>query len=173
MSSTAAKTRWFTELLDSASMSSDTVASRASELKTLDQWFVETLESLNAAELDFAPYVLEEDAPVVQRIRALGEFCGGFTYGVGIALSQRGEKPLPEDTREIIDDFQAIEASDPEDTSGLQTPEQTDGGANAGSSIAEQQEAMFVELLEFVRVGVLIVLEELRPVSVMTQEKVS
>lgn len=189
MSSTAAKTRWFTELLDAAALKSDAVASKASELKVLDEWFSETLASLNDAELEFAPAMPDDSLPVASRIRALGEFCGGFTYGLGIALSQRGQKPIPADTLEIIEDFQAIESADSEEN-GVQQGSldarqrdfplaSTDGSESEDGQVVgaidegEQQEVMYNELLEYVRVGVLLVLEELRPVTNVTQVKPS
>ena len=156
MPSSTAKTRWFTELLDAASVRADAVASKASELKTLDEWFSQTLEALNDSDLEFSPALPEENMAVGLRIRALGDFCSGFTYGIGLAASSRGQKPLPEDTREIIEDFQAIESADP-----------TDGGGGVDS--VEHKEVMFNELLEYVRVGVLLVLEELRPVTPIKQ----
>lgn len=156
MSSSAAKTRWFTELLDAAQLDPDAVASKAAQLKTLDEWFMSTLSSLNDAELEFAPELPEETAPVAVRIRALGDFCGGFTYGLGLALSKRGEKPLPADTREIIEDFQAIESAEAD--------------SSASDADSEQQEVMYNELLEYVRVGVLLILEELRPITPVPQQ---
>lgn len=150
MSSSAAKTRWFTELLDAASLSTEAVAGHAAELKLLDDWFAQTVSALNDSDLDFSPALPEENLPAATRIRALGEFCGGFTYGIGIALSQRGQKPLPEDSREIIADFQEIESVEVDE--------------------AEADEATLTELLEYVRVGVLLVLEELRPVSPATPQ---
>ena len=180
MPSAGAKTRWFTEILDAASLSPAVVSQKAAELKMLDAWFAETQSSLNGADLDFSPTLPEDDAPASYRIRSLGEFCGGFTYGIGIALGQRGQKPLPADTREIIEDFQSIDAVDLDDVSH--------GGADsdhADSSVAttmarsgqtasqEDREAVYIELLEYVRVGVLLVLEELRPVTPNTQEKPS
>lgn len=171
MPSAAAKTRWFTELLDAASLSADAVSSKAAELKTLDEWFSESLALLNHADLEFAPHVPEDEMPVAVRIRALGDFCGGFTYGIGIALSQRGQKPLPKDTREIIEDFQAIEATDADDRGGEEDP--TTEPQQSVVDTDEQREAMYFELLEYVRVGVLLVLEELRPVTPNTQEKPS
>lgn len=185
MSSTAAKTRWFTELLDAAELKSDAVASKASELKVLDEWFSETLESLNDAELEFAPAMPDESLPVATRIRALGDFCSGFTYGLGIALSQRGQKPIPADTLEIIEDFQAIESADLEEVSSQSAsqhnlPSNSKNGSESedvqdlgAADEGEQQEVMYNELLEYVRVGVLLVLEELRPVTNVTQVKPS
>jgi len=129
----------------------------------LDEWFGETLSSMNNADLDFNPTLPEDDVPVSERLRALGDFCAGFTYGVGLSVAQQGNRPLPEDTREIIEDFQAIDATDPADQSD----------ENAETPGIEQQEGIYVELLEYVRVGVLLVLEELRPVSPTRQETLS
>lgn len=155
MSSSAAKTRWFTEILDAASLSADTVGAKASELKQLDQWFLQTLGSMNDADLDFYPCLPEEEAPVQSRVRALADFCSGFTYGIGIANASRGSKALPADTREIIEDFQAIDAADLSEFSGTAVM----------SSDADSGEPAYHELLEYVRVGVLLVLEELRPIT--------
>ncbi len=176
MPSAAAKTRWFTELLDAASLSADAVASKAAELKALDEWFAQTLESLNHADLEFAPHVPDDETPVALRIRSLGDFCGGYTYGIGIALSQRGQKPLPQDTREIIEDFQAIEATEIDEHAGSGVSYRGAKQEDPDTSVAEtdeQREGMYFELLEYVRVGVLLVLEELRPVTPVTQSKLS
>ncbi|MFK7857560.1 MAG: UPF0149 family protein [Granulosicoccus sp.] len=161
--SSAAKTRWFTEVLDSASLSPAEVAGNATPLKLLDEWFGQTLSSMNDADLEFTPTLPEDDVPVPERLRALGDFCAGFTYGIGLTMAQRGNRPLPEDTREIIEDFQAIDAADPAD--------QADDDGETPS--IDHQEGMYVELLEYVRVGVLLVLEELRPISPARQEKLS
>lgn len=190
--STGAKTRWFTEILDAASLAPESVSKKAAELKILDAWFAETLSSLNGADLDFTPALPEDDTPASYRIKSLGEFCGGFTYGIGIALSQRGQKPLPTDTREIIEDFQAIDAVDLDNDSDGGNDSGIDGSfyggpdsghgastvvatmAKSGQSASdEDQEVAYIELLEYVRVGVLLVLEELRPVTPATQEKPS
>lgn len=173
MSSSAAKTRWFTELLDAASLNAESVSSKAAELKTLDTWFSDTLEALHNVELDFTPALPDESYPVKDRLRALSDFCSGFTYGVGIATGQRGQKPLPADTREIIEDFQAIEAVDPDEHGEGSALHSSDAPALVAGDSKEQQEGMYTELLEYVRVGVLLVMEELRPVTSISQEKPS
>ena len=158
--SATAKTRWFTELLDAASVSADAVASKAAYLKSLDEWFGHTLSSMNDSDLDFNPALPEDEVPVAERLRALGDFCAGFTYGIGLSMTQRAHRPLPDDTREIIEDFQAIDAADQVDEEG-------------DSLSLEKQESVYIELLEYVRVGVLLVLEELRPISRVQQETLS
>ena len=161
--SAAAKTRWFTELLDAASLSAADVAQKAPQLKTMDDWFGQTLASLNDTDLEFMPAVPEDEAPVGMRVRSLGDFCAGFTYGIGLAVAQQGNRTLPDDTREIIEDFQAIDAADPVD--------QADDEGQ--SPTLEVQENVYVELLEFVRVGVLLVLEECRPTTPAAQGALS
>lgn len=167
--STAAKTRWFTETLDAASLSADQVTLKAAEIKALDEWFGQTLSVLNGNDLDFSPLMPDDAVPVKERITALKDFCAGFTYGIGIASSQRGHTPLPQDSREIIEDFQAIEAAD-----SMHDSETTDQiNDQVLNNHANSDEEVYNELLEYVRVGVLLVLEELRPVSAVSQEKLS
>lgn len=158
--SATAKTRWFTELLDAAAVSADEVASKATHLKTLDEWFSQTLSSMNDSDLDFSPALPDDEVPVAERVRALGDFCAGFTYGIGLSMTQRAHRPLPADTREIIEDFQAIDAAD-------------EVGDDGESLSVEKQESVYIELLEYVRVGVLLVLEELRPIGRVQQETLS
>ena len=144
-----AKSRWFSELLDAAAIVPEALAERASDLRALDDWFGAELAALNDAELDFALALPDDEHPLGRRVDALGEFCAGFVYGVGIGVAARGNPPLPEDTRELLEDFMAI-----------------DGADRAGEGGAD--EAAFVELVEYVRVGVLLVNEELKPVTPST-----
>lgn len=162
MSSAAAKTRWFTEVLDAASLTTESVRQKSAELKQLDEWFSNTLGALNNTDLEFYPCVPEEESPVRFRLQALSDFCSGFTYGIGLSSASRGNKPLPSDTREIIDDFQAIDAAD----------DLNPGASSSADPVLDvnTQESMYNELLEYVRVGVLLVLEELRPVTAVKQE---
>lgn len=163
MTSATAKTRWFTEVLDSASLGPDDVASKSAQLKSLDAWFGQSLAAMNDADLEFSPLMPEDDSPVSERVRALGDFCAGFTYGVGLSLAGRAHTALPPDSREIIEDFQAIDAAD--------STEQTDDQGLVQS--LDEQEGVYMELLEYVRVGVLLILEELRPISPTPQETLS
>lgn len=141
-----AKSRWFSELLDAAALVPEALAERATDLRALDDWFGAELAALNDAELDFALALPDDEQPLGRRVDALGEFCAGFVYGVGIGVAARGNPPLPEDTRELLEDFMAIDGAD---------------GAGEGGA----DEAAFVELVEYVRVGVLLVNEELKPVT--------
>lgn len=140
-----AKTRWFTELLDAAAVDPRSVVGQAGEFRALDSWFGATLASLNDAELGYMPLLPADNAAMAERLAALGDFCAGFNYGLGIGVGSRGDRALPDDTRELLRDFQAIDAAEPQ-------------------SAGQGDESDFMELVEFVRVGVLLIHEELKPV---------
>lgn len=143
-SASAAKSRWFSELLEAAGLTPASLGTHADALRRIDDWFERTQLALNSAEFTFEPWLPDDDHPLARRLEALGDFCAGFTYGLGLGAAQRGNAPLPEDTREIVRDFQGID------------------GAERGDDVTE---ADYAELVEYVRVGVVVVLEELRPVE--------
>lgn len=145
--SSTAKKLWLAELLDAAELEPGTLASRVDEIKALDAWFSEVLESLNDSDLGFNPLLPEDHIGLAERLRALGDFCAGFCYGLGLATAGRGNTKLPEDTAEIIKDFNEIDST-------------------ATTSLNEVDEETLSELSEYVRVGVLLIIEELQPVAV-------
>ncbi len=151
----AAKSRWFTELIDAAELDAGAVAAHGESIRVIDAWFVATQEQLDAPDVVFSPVLPPDDAPFGMRIDALGDFCAGFTYGVGIGVSSRGNRALPDDSRELLADFQAID--------GVERGTRDDAGS--GSDGAADNEADYAELVEYVRVGVLVILEELKPVD--------
>ena len=132
----------------------EALAGRAADLRALDEWFGAEIAALNDVELDFALALPDDDARSPERVAALGEFCAGFVYGVGIGVAARGNPALPADTRELLEDFMAIDGAD-------------DDGAEAAD------EEAFVELAEYVRVGVLLVNEELKPVTPVSPSRPS
>lgn len=144
--STVAKPRWFTEILDAAGIAAEAVQSSAADVHALDAFFSESMESLNDADLGFTPLLPEDGQSLRMQLTALSEFCAGFNYGVGIGIGGERGASLPADTKEVLGDFQAIESADISDAD-------------------ESDEDSFVELAEFVRVGVLLIHEELQPVA--------
>lgn len=160
--SSAAKTQWFTELLDAAELQAGDVGAKADDLKVLDNWFGEVLDAMNNPDLEFLPAVPDDSTPIASRVRALGEFCAGFTYGLGLSTANRGNKALPSDTRELIEDFQAIDGAEANLAAG-------NGSADADN----EDEDAYIELLEYVKVGVLLIHEEMKPVMPNKQEQLS
>jgi uncharacterized protein YgfB (UPF0149 family) len=75
------------------------------------------------------------------------EWCNGFTLGIGLA-GIKDHKKLPEDSRELLPDFSEIGTSghfDLEDESG--------------------SEEALAEISEYIRMGVLLINEELQPIK--------
>lgn len=144
--SAMAKRVWLTELLDAAAITADSLSGRVDELRALDTWFSQVLESLNDPDLNFNPLLPEDNTVLRERTRALGDFCAGFCYGIGLGTAGRSSDKLPEDTAELINDFNEIDST-------------------ATSNIDDADEETLSELSEYVRVGVLLINEELQPVT--------
>jgi len=94
-------------------------------------------------EMGFELLLPDEELSLPDRLMALGDWCQGFVYGLGRA----GIKPemLKGDSAELLRDF--IEISRISDQSGE----------------SEDDEAAYMELVEYVRVGVLLINEEVQP----------
>lgn len=104
-------------------------------------------EQLDDSELGFEPLLPGDDVALTERAEALVEWCRGFLGGVGLASSTQSAGELSVDAREIVQDFSTIAASS------------FDYGDD------EEDETALNEVLEFVRVGVLLLYSELAPVS--------
>lgn len=174
-----AKVSWFTDLLVVLQTEPDAVEKFAEEIRSLDVLFGHTLEQLNGAMFEFQ-LLLPPDAALDERAatddyipdasdvmamehrtRALGEWCRGYVSGVGAEEQISNNSALPADSRELLEDIQEIAKADIERT------ETTDEGSpdDATDDINwEQTEQDLAELEEYVRVGVLVINEELQPV---------
>lgn len=107
------------------------------------QLYDEVKSELYDPDMGFEPLLPNEDVPLANRLAALGEWCQGFVYGLGRA----GLKPetLKGDSAELLRDFAEISR------------------ISQHSDETEEDEAAYFELVEFVRVGVLLINEELQP----------
>lgn len=143
--SAMAKGVWLAELLDAAALEPGSLSQKTDDIKSLDAWFAQVLESLNDAEFKFNPLLPDESVTLPERIRGLGDFCAGYCYGVGLGTAGRTNYKLPENTSELIMDFNEIDST-------------------ASDNLDTADEEMLVELSEYVRVGVLLISEELQPV---------
>jgi uncharacterized protein YgfB (UPF0149 family) len=102
-----------------------------------------TTETLAGAEMSFEPLLPEDAQPLDERATALSQWCVGFLYGLGSGSIQDLSK-LPGEVGEVVKDFDEL----------------TRVGVGAGES-EEENESAYAELVEFVRVGVQLVFEEL------------
>jgi uncharacterized protein len=113
--------------------------------ETLRGLYVDTAGSLEGREMEFELLLPVDEEPIDARTAALAQWCQGFLYGLGTSVVQ-DESGLPGDLGEIVRDLTEIThvAVDTE-----QTP--------------ESNESAYAELVEFVRVGVQLVFDELSP----------
>jgi hypothetical protein len=107
--------------------------------------FESTAGALLAGTLTFAPMLPADDAPIGARTLALGEWCQGFLYGLGTGVAVPEAERLPGDAAEVLRDMTEITHVDVDPADG-----------------AESNEAAYAELVEFVRVGVQLLYDELQ-----------
>ncbi|MBA3581596.1 MAG: UPF0149 family protein [Gammaproteobacteria bacterium] len=116
----------------------------------LQNLFNETQQQLDGPELAFNLLLPDDDAVLGLRVDALRDWCSGFLYGLAAAgvdpnaLSDDEENL--QDTAELLQDFMEItRMAEPDDES-------------------DEENAFAVEeITEYVRMGVLLINEELRP----------
>jgi uncharacterized protein len=129
---------WLREILPEGQVESGAIV-------PLQELFEETSAALAGEELQFEPLLPEEESPLNARAAALAQWCQGFLYGLGSSQIHDAAR-LPGDLGEIVRDLTEI----------------THAGADA-SSTPESDESAYAELVEFVRVGVQLIFEELEP----------
>ncbi|MDD3608809.1 MAG: UPF0149 family protein [Halothiobacillaceae bacterium] len=92
----------------------------------------------------------QDGAPLVERVNALAHWCEGFMYGYGVG-GGRDLRHLPEDAAEILRDIAELSRVEPD----------TDEN--------EANEVALSELIEYLRVGVLVMSLALHPPAPTTQ----
>ena len=107
--------------------------------------YKDTAGHLDDPEYGFSLLLPDDDAPLAQRVEALSHWCEGFLFGLSLGGIQ-DQTTLPGDSHEVLRDFVEI--------SRLGHGESDDG--NEG-------ETAFAEIVEYVRMAVMVVYEELRP----------
>lgn len=116
---------------------------------TEDDWgllqdlYEETLRQLSDDDYGFYLLLPNDDQPLQLRTQALVEWCEGFLFGLG-AGEIKDFAQLPDDVNEISHDLAEISRAYHEDET------------------TEADEVAFAELVEYVRVGVLVVYEALQ-----------
>lgn len=114
----------------------------AESLRTV---FDATAEALHGDEMGFQPLLPDDEDSLAERTTALGEWCQGFLYGVGTG-QLRDIDSAGGEVGEILRDLTEITHIDVDPEDGEATNEEA-----------------YAELVEFVRVGVQLVFEQLEP----------
>ena len=97
---------------------------------------------IDEIEVGFQPLIADAGAPLAERVRDVGAWCRGFISGLGLGAPALEE--LSGDSREFLRDVERI----------AQVDERVDGD--------EDDERALMEILEYVRIGVLLLREETR-----------
>ena len=112
---------------------------------TLYGLFSATSAALEQTDMEFEPLLPSDAQPLEARTAALALWCQGFLYGLGSG-SIPDASGLPGDVGEIVRDFTEITRAGVDEEQG-----------------EESNEGAYAELVEFVRVGVQLLFEELAP----------
>lgn len=111
----------------------------------LDELKTDILGHLHDESFGFALLLPDDSAALSVRTRALSEWCGGFLYGLALG-GIREDADLPDTVREVMRDFYEISHA------GFVTDAPDEG-----------DETAYVEIIEYVRISVLLLREELQP----------
>ena len=131
---------WAESVLNDADSRPETV------IETLTALAKSAWAALNSGDMSFEMLLPPDAEPLQQRAEALGLWCQGFMHGLGAAGKPGSESPVVGNdvVRDIVGDFSEI-------TRATFAEDETE----------EEGEAAFVELVEYVRVGVQLIYEEL------------
>jgi uncharacterized protein len=111
----------------------------------LDQLYAATTDALAETDMQFEPLLPPDAQPLAARTAALADWCQGFLYGLGAGhIPDAGR--LPGEVGEFVRDLTEITRA------GVDTAESEDSNESA-----------YAELVEFVRIGVQLLYEELAP----------
>jgi len=105
--------------------------------------FAETVRTLRGDDMEFEPLLPDDDITLERRTVSLSQWCQGFLYGFSTGGAVRTET-LPDAVNEVLRDLTHISRAI----------------ADVGEA-GEQEEESYVEVLEYVRVGVQLVHDEL------------
>ena len=119
---------------------------QAEAFRLLQGLYEDTLARLNSAELDFELLLPDSACPLRERTESLGEWCSGFLCGLGMG-GLPAKAQLPDEVGELLDDLAQIARVDFD----LDEP-------------SEEEQIAFEEVVEYIRVGTLLIHEELQPV---------
>ena len=120
------------------------------EISSLTSLFEQTLQQLNDSNLGISLLLPDDETVLAKRLAAIQEWCQGLLYGAALAGLKEFAK-LPEDSREFLQDVSQI--------------------SNSGDfDLEEDEEAeqSYNEIIEYLRVGTLLLSEELQPSKLQT-----
>jgi uncharacterized protein YgfB (UPF0149 family) len=125
--------------------------------KLLLQLHQATIEQMNDSNVDYQLFLPDDDESLEARVEALGVWCQGFVYGLAAGGVQE-DSVIPDDSKELITDI--IEIS----RAGYVADDEAEERVGVDND-DDEDEAAFMEVSEYVRMGVLLIYEELQPLQ--------
>lgn len=141
-------TQWLVHVLGEQDESGSDALRQAAAL--LMQIYQIVVEQMNDSGAEFELFLPDDEDPLEERLIALGVWCQGFVYGLA-AGGVKESTELPGDTQELVRDM--IEIS------------RVGQDSLEADSEDEQDEIAFMEVMEYVRMGTLLIYEELQPLQ--------
>ena len=133
--------RWERELLEAAG-EGDLLAEECR--RGLRRLYEGTVAAMDDPAMGFAPFLPDDERPLVERALALREWCEGFLYGFGLS-GGTPERALSAEGREALRDFGELTRLDAE-----------------GVADSEGEETALAEIVEFAWVAALVIRDECR-----------
>ena len=144
-SGTSDMQRWVRHLFEAPATDREITAGSLRLLHDVHQC---TLTEINHETLEFTMLIPEPTEPMDIRISGLADWCSGF--GLGLIMGGLNDQMLvSDDVREFVEDVQYI----------------SDASFVEEDNNPDQLEKSFTEIEEYVRMGVLLINEELQPIS--------
>ena len=115
----------------------------------LGKLFEQTKYQLQDSGLDFNVLLPDDDVSLSERVNAIQEWCHGFLLGISLA-GVKDHSSLPEDSRDLLVDIASI------------------GSSGDFDFDEEDGEEALIEIVEYLRMGALLINEELQPIKAST-----
>ena len=133
---------WLQHTLEALPGKGDVLA--AEELQVLKQLFEQSREQLNTDDCSFEPLLPDDADDLAVRLLGLASWCQGFLYSIGVIGKDKLES-LDRESQECLSDLLEISKLDHRE------------------AVSEEAEQQFSELVEHVRMSVLMLNETMNP----------
>jgi uncharacterized protein YgfB (UPF0149 family) len=146
--------RWLEEIIPDPDQRNDEDSQQALRLL-----YADTLNALRGEDMQFEALLPDDDIPLATRATGLSQWCQGFLYGFGTGRANDSalkQEDLPTSVNEILNDLTHIGRASVE----------LEGDGN------ESEEEAYAEVVEYVRVGVQLIHDELIPTAAQRVETV-
>jgi uncharacterized protein YgfB (UPF0149 family) len=151
MSSHYPMERWLEEIIPEEDQRNDEDSQQALRLL-----YADTLNALRGEDMEFEALLPDDDIPLSVRAGGLSQWCQGFLYGFGTTGKPLKQEELPVNVNEILNDLTHIGRASVE----------LDGDGDGN----ESEEEAYAEVVEYVRVGVQLIHDELIPAAAQRAE---